>query len=69
MHGNINPIILVYFKLEACASIKVYLNIILYYICPPQLEIIDITVIRDCNISWETYMEHSYSVLTHPRFL
>ena len=49
MHGNINPIILVYFKFEACASIKVYLNIILYYICPPQLEIIDITVIRDCN--------------------
>ena len=38
MHGNINPTILVYFKLEACASIKVYLNIILYYICPPQLE-------------------------------
>ena len=49
MHGNINPIILVYFKFEACASIKVYLNIILYYICPPQLETIDITVIRDCN--------------------
>ena len=26
MHGNINPIILVNFKLEACTSIRVYLN-------------------------------------------